>query len=101
MNYLTTEWSEDLLPNYHKYLTFLKKVYRHEFRKNWFQRISTPLFEKKDFLSQSKAFWKFIIDNIDIDIRQKPYIESLSKWKFIWKYKASLFLFYGNLFNKF
>jgi len=74
MNYLTTEWSEDLLPNYHKYLTFLKKVYRHEFRKNWFQRISTPLFEKKDFLSQSKAFWKFIIDNIDIDIRQKPYI---------------------------
>jgi len=34
MNYLTTEWSEDLLPNYHKYLTFLKKVYRHEFRKN-------------------------------------------------------------------
>ena len=74
MNYLTTEWSEDLLPNYHKYLTFLKKVYRHEFRKNWFQRISTPLFEKKDFLSQSKAFWKFIIDNIDIDIRQEPYI---------------------------
>ncbi|RKW24460.1 hypothetical protein D8B46_01375, partial [Candidatus Gracilibacteria bacterium] len=74
MNYLTTEWSEDLLPNYHKYLTFLKKVYRHEFRKNGFQRISTPLFEKKDFLSQSKAFGKFIIDNIDIDIRQKPYI---------------------------
>ncbi len=30
-------WQDD-----HKYLTFLKKVFRHEFRKNWFRRLSTP-----------------------------------------------------------
>jgi hypothetical protein len=26
--------TSDLLPDDHKYLTFLKKVFRHEFRKN-------------------------------------------------------------------
>ncbi len=35
----------DLSPEYHTYFNFLKKVYRHEFRKNWFRRISTPLYE--------------------------------------------------------
>lgn len=35
----------DLSPEYHTYFNFLKKVYRHEFRKNGFRRISTPLFE--------------------------------------------------------
>lgn len=32
-----------LFPEDHKYLTFLKKVFRHEFRKNWFRRISTNI----------------------------------------------------------
>jgi hypothetical protein len=31
-----------ILPEDHKYLTFLKKVFRHEFRKNSFRRLSTP-----------------------------------------------------------
>jgi hypothetical protein len=31
-----------ILPEEHKYLTFLKKVFRHEFRKNSFRRLSTP-----------------------------------------------------------
>jgi len=31
-----------ILPDEHKYLTFLKKVFRHEFRKNSFRRFSTP-----------------------------------------------------------
>lgn len=35
----------DLFPEDHKYLTFLKKVFRHEFRKNWFRRISTNILE--------------------------------------------------------
>lgn len=35
----------DIFPDDHKYLTFLKKVFRHEFRKNWFRRISTDIVE--------------------------------------------------------
>lgn len=39
----------DLFPEDHKYLTFLKKVFRHEFRKNWFRRISTDIIEDWKF----------------------------------------------------
>lgn len=44
------EWSRDILPDDHKYLTFLKKVFRHEFRKNGFRRISTPFLEETSLL---------------------------------------------------
>lgn len=37
-------------PEDHKYLTFLKKVFRHEFRKNGYRRISTPLLETTSLL---------------------------------------------------
>lgn len=40
----------DLFPADHSYLTFLKKVFRHEFRKNGFRRISTPLIEQESLL---------------------------------------------------
>lgn len=40
----------DMLPADHNYLTFLKKVFRHEFRKNGFRRISTPLIEEESLL---------------------------------------------------
>lgn len=46
----------DLSPEYHNYFNFLKKVYRHEFRKNWFRRFSTPLFEKTSLYE--KFFWE-------------------------------------------
>lgn len=49
-------WSTDFFPEDHKYFTFLKKVYRHELRKNGFRRISTPLFEIASTLK--KAFWE-------------------------------------------
>lgn len=39
-----------MFPEDHKYLTFLKKVFRHEFRKNGFRRISTPLLEETALL---------------------------------------------------
>lgn len=39
-----------MLPEDHKYLTFLKKVFRHEFRKNGFRRISTPMMEETSLL---------------------------------------------------
>ena len=74
MKYKNIKWSKDFLPEYHTYLTFLKKVYRHEFRKNGFKRISTPMIETKDFIEKTWAIKNSIIDNVDIDIRQKPYI---------------------------
>ncbi|MDD3646720.1 MAG: His/Gly/Thr/Pro-type tRNA ligase C-terminal domain-containing protein [Candidatus Gracilibacteria bacterium] len=36
--------TRNMLPEDHKYLTFLKKVFRHEFRKNGFRRLSAPNF---------------------------------------------------------
>ena len=54
--------TKNLLPNDHKYLTFLKKVFRHEFRKNGFRRLSTPFFEEINF-------WKKIFkDNLDENV---------------------------------
>jgi hypothetical protein len=35
-----------IFPEEHNYLTFLKKVFRHEFRRNGFRRISIPLFDE-------------------------------------------------------
>lgn len=51
----------DVLPEDHKYFTFLKKVYRHEFRKNGYRRISTPLIEKTSLYE--KVFDTCILDN--------------------------------------
>jgi histidyl-tRNA synthetase len=56
--------SKNLLPNDHKYLTFLKKVFRHEFRKNGFRRISTPFFEEYSFFE--KIFKNSVEDNVYI-----------------------------------
>lgn len=44
------EGTRDMFPEDHKYLTFLKKVFRHEFRKNGLRRISTPLLEETSLL---------------------------------------------------
>ena len=48
------EKTTDLFPEDHKYLTFLKKVFRHEFRKNWFRRISTDILEDWSFRTNSE-----------------------------------------------
>lgn len=45
--------TRDMFPDDHKYLTFLKKVFRHEFRKNGFRRISTPLIEETNLLRKA------------------------------------------------
>ncbi len=50
--------TQNLFPEDHKYITFLKKVFRHEFRKNGFRRISTTIFDSKDFFE--KIFWEKI-----------------------------------------
>ncbi len=63
-------WMNDFLPDEHKYFTFLKKVYRHELRKNWYRRISTPLLEYTSILEKvysgtdimQKTIYSFIDD---------------------------------------
>jgi len=46
----------DIFPDDHKYLTFLKKVFRHEFRKNWFRRISTDILENGKFRETAETW---------------------------------------------
>ncbi len=53
---------QDLLPEQHKYFTFLKKVFRHEFRKNGFRRISTPILEKKELFVRAIWEWTDVVD---------------------------------------
>lgn len=67
---------KDYLPDDHKYFTFLKKVFRHEFRKNWFRRISTVFLENT--LLQQKVFGeKFVKENIlDVEINRGLRINS-------------------------
>ncbi len=55
-------WMQDILPENHLYHTFLKKVFRHEFRKNWFKRISTPILEHKELFTWALWEWTDIID---------------------------------------
>jgi hypothetical protein len=40
------------LPEDHQYLTFLKKVFRHELRKNGFKRISTAILESQEIIDE-------------------------------------------------
>ena len=56
--------AEYIFPENHKYLTFLKKVFRHELRKSGFRRISTPVFMAKSDLE--KVFAKNLDENVYI-----------------------------------
>ena len=55
-------WMQDILPDYHNYFTFLKKVFRHEFRKNGFRRISTPILEQKEIFTRTVWAGTDIVD---------------------------------------
>ncbi len=43
----------DILPDYHLYFSFIKKVVRHRCREAGFRRISTPVFENVDVFTHS------------------------------------------------
>ncbi len=67
--------TNDIFPDDHKYLTFLKKVFRHEFRKNWFRRISTDIWEDWKF-RESAEKWimsAYINNNISEEIQPVYY----------------------------
>jgi len=72
------EWTRDMFPEDHKYLTFLKKVFRHEFRKNGFRRISTPLIEETSLLRKlypenNNQYWLYTFQNKDgVDVSLLP-----------------------------
>jgi histidyl-tRNA synthetase len=53
---------QDILPEYHNYFTFFKKVFRHEFRKNGFRRISTPILEQKEVFTRTVGEGTDIVD---------------------------------------
>jgi len=59
-NYDFTEYN--LYPEDQRYLTFLKKVFRNEFRINWFKRLSSWMFLEKEFYS--RIFWDKLDDNV-------------------------------------
>ena len=62
--------TKNIFPEDHKYITFLKKVFRHEFRKNGFRRISTPFFEEIDFFNN--IFLERIEENvIKFNVKEK------------------------------
>lgn len=56
------KWMQDILPPAHKYHTFLKKVFRHELRKNGFKRITTPILENKALFLSALWEWTDIVD---------------------------------------
>lgn len=53
--YLPFIWTIDFYWEDQNYYTFLKKVYRHELRKNWFKRITIPFIENLKHLEN--IFW--------------------------------------------
>lgn len=53
---------QDILPDAHLYHTFLKKVFRHELRKNGFKRITTPVLEHKELFTGALGSGTDIID---------------------------------------
>lgn len=75
--YAPLEWTKDLFPEYQRYLTFVKKVFRHEIRKNGFRRISTPLLEDKklyqEVLGQIEQ-WNHFVDTV---LKTNPNISTL------------------------
>ena len=90
--------STAMFPEDHKYLTFLKKVFRHEFRKNWFRRISTDILEDGKFRTKSETsiMQAYIDDNISEDIQPVYYYymdhflnnweqEERIGWEIIWE----------------
>lgn len=72
------EGTRDMLPEDHKYLTFLKKVFRHEFRKNGFRRISTPMMEetallRKIYPENNNSYGLYHLENTDeVDVSLLP-----------------------------
>ncbi|MDP5039028.1 MAG: histidine--tRNA ligase, partial [Candidatus Gracilibacteria bacterium] len=53
---------QDILPEMHRYHAFLKKVFRHELRKNGFKRITTPVLESKSLFTSAVGAGTDVVD---------------------------------------
>lgn len=73
------KWMQDILPEIQNYFTFLKKVTRHEFRKNWFRRITTPILEKKELFERAIWEWTDIVDKEMYNLIDKKWRELVMK----------------------
>lgn len=75
----TVRWMQDILPDDHLYHTFLKKVFRHELRKNGFKRITTPVLEHKEVFTWTLGEWTDIIDKEMYQLTDKKWRELVLK----------------------
>lgn len=55
---------KDICPDDHTYLTFLKKVFRHQFRKSWFRRITPSHIEDLATFEKAYAWNKDLLWNL-------------------------------------
>ena len=77
--------TNDIFPDEHKYLTFLKKVFRHEFRKNWFRRISTPFIQEGVFrMCSEKGIMRAYLNNNCIEEIQPVYYYYMDRFMNDW-----------------
>ena len=65
---------QDIFGEYQRYFTFIKKVARHEFRKNGFTRISTPILERLELVTHGVG------DETDI-VSKELYTFEDKKWR--------------------
>lgn len=73
------EWTHDILPDDHEYLTLLKKVVRHRSRQAWFRRITTPVFEHRNLFERAIWWWTDIIEKELFSFKSRS-----------WKYEYAL-----------
>jgi len=74
-----------IFPDEHKYLTFLKKVFRHEFRKSGFRRISVPLLDEWELRKCSEKWvMKAYINNNIIEEIQPVYYYLMDRFFCNW-----------------
>ncbi len=62
---------QDIFGEYQRYFTFLKKVARHEFRKNGFTRITTPILEHKELILHTSGESSDIVNKELYDVIDK------------------------------
>ena len=59
-----TSTLKDIYPDDHTYLTFLKKVFRHQFRKSWFRRITPSHIEDLSTFEKAYAWDQDLLANL-------------------------------------
>ncbi len=73
--YTPVPWTKNTFPDDHRYLTFLKKVFRHELRKNGFRRLSLPILEESSIVEKVRELNANLqIDTTGVTLRRNSNI---------------------------